>query len=234
MSTLYLIRHGQAGFAQAEYDILSDLGGTQARHLGSYSVAAQLRIDALYCAPRRRHRETAQHMRAAAEQAGGSLPVLEPAADFDEFPFAEIVRVACESGLAAEYAALASALGGGNPLADAKAFGRLFRLSMQRWANDEVTVSESFVSFTQRVVGGLQRIMAAQGQGRRVAVVTSAGAIAAVLRHVLGLTPEMMLELCLHLFNTGISELRFRGDKVSVVSFNTAPHLLSPELRTFR
>ena len=35
MTSIYLIRHGQASFGKAEYDCLSELGEQQARHLGA-------------------------------------------------------------------------------------------------------------------------------------------------------------------------------------------------------
>jgi broad specificity phosphatase PhoE len=234
MSTIYLIRHGQAGFALAEYDILSELGAVQARHLGSHLVAAQLEVDVVYSAPRRRHRETALNMRLGAEAAGGQLAEWLPAPAFDEFPFMDILRAACGTGLMAEYERLSQELGGRDPLSDARAFGHLFQLSMQGWAAGTVEVAESFTDFTGRVVGGLRQLMAEQGAKKRIAVVTSAGAISAVLMHVLGLSPEKMLKLCLSLINTGVSELRFRGDELSVISINSTTHLLDPALRTFR
>lgn len=234
MSTIYLIRHGQAGFAQAEYDVLSELGATQARKLGSYCVAAALGIDTLYTAPRRRHRETVEQMRAGAIESGGALPEPLSAPAFDEFPFMDIVREACTSRLAAEYSTLTAELEGRDPFRDSRAFSRLFHLSMHSWATGAFSATESFPLFTERVLGGLRRVMAVEGRGRRLAVVTSAGAIAAVLMHVLELSPEMMLKLCLSLRNTGISELRCRGDEVSVISFNASPHLLQPEHLTYR
>lgn len=234
MSTIYLIRHGQAGFAQAEYDILSELGAVQAQRLGSHFVMAQLGVQVVYSAPRRRHRETAINMCIGAEAAGGSLPEALPAPDFDEFPFIEILRTAISGGLAGEYEALQATLGGRDPLSDAFTFGRLFQLSMDRWAAGTVQVSESFAEFTSRVQGGMRQIMAEQGSRRRIAVVTSAGSISAVLMGALGLNPAMMLKVCLSLMNTGVSVLRYRDDDLSVLTVNAVTHLLDPALRTFR
>jgi len=111
---------------------------------------------------------------------------------------------------------------------------RLFQLAMKRWANGEFPASESFSSFTARVLAGLRELTAAEGHGRCIAVVTSAGAISAVLMGLLGLSAEMMLKLCLSQRNTSISELRFRDGEESVISFNSVPHLPLSELHTFR
>ena len=45
MSTLYLVRHGQASFGTDNYDRLSAIGEEQARELGRYFVASGERID---------------------------------------------------------------------------------------------------------------------------------------------------------------------------------------------
>ena len=146
----------------------------------------------------------------------------------------EILRAACSTGLAGEYEGLQAKLGGRDPLTEAHTFGRLFQLSMDRWAAGTVQVSESFTEFTQRVLGGLRQIMAEQGPRRRIAVVTSAGSISALLMHALELSPAMMLKVCLSLMNTGLSVLRYRDDDISVLTMNSVPHLFDPALRTFR
>lgn len=236
MSTLYLIRHGQAGFAQPDYDVLSELGAVQARLLGHYCETASLTLSALYAAPRRRHRETALAMHDGAKTAGGALPVLLAAPAFDEFPFGEILQSALSEDLGAEYEKLWAALGGKDPLGDSRAFSRLFGLAMAGWVAGTVRASETFAGFTERVLSGLRALTAEQGRGAQVAVITSAGAISAVLMHLLELSPQMMLKLCLNLYNTGVSELRFRQgpEEMTVVSVNAVPHLGRPDLKTFR
>lgn len=287
MATLYLIRHGQAGFGQAEYDVLSTLGAAQAQALGRYFVMAQRPLDRLYSAPRRRHLATCDNLCQGLLNAGGSGPSPWPDSDshaaaatdskdaaaapstrivhdFDEFPFAEILATACGPGglLAAEYEALLAELAGRNPLHDGRAFGRLFRMAMPRWAAGDVTVSESFEAFCQRVARGLLTVAAQTAtlpSGHAAAVVTSAGAIAAALRYLLGVDNTRMLSLCLALYNTGVTELRVRrvtpvddhgddhgdghgnadsppgdGLELSLISINGVPHLLDPPQRTFR
>jgi broad specificity phosphatase PhoE len=236
MGTIYLIRHGQAGFGQADYDVLSPLGATQAEKLGGYLALAQLPVDTLWSAPRRRHRETAAAMREGAASAGGALPEVHsiPAAAFDEFPFAEILAAACSADLADEYAALSAELGGANPLTDGRAFSRLFVRAMRCWVAGTVSAPETFPGFVSRVGGGLRELCAQEGRGRRIAVVTSAGAIAAAVMHALELSPERMLRLCLSLHNTSLTELRYKGGELSLMSFNSVPHLFDPAHRTLR
>ena len=256
MATLYLIRHGQAGFGPDEYDVLSAVGATQAQALGRHLVAANRRVDLLFCAPRRRHRETGEALRRGiADAKAAALPertaplgmtggtdfqvATHICPEFDEFPFGEILLSACgpQGLLAQEYAALLAELEGRNPLHDGRAFGRLFRRAMPLWIDGALSVSETFAEFSRRVRHGLGTVAAAAqalGPGGSAAVITSAGAIAATLQQVLGVTDDMMLRLCLALYNTGVSELRVRGDEISLITMNAVPHLLDPGERTFR
>lgn len=274
MATLYLVRHGQAGFGQDEYDVLSTLGAMQAQALGRYFVMAQRPIDRLWSAPRKRHRATCDSLCEGMQTAGADIVGLWQAgteagpqivAGFDEFPFAEILAKSCGPGgsLSAEYSALLSELQGRNPLHDGRAFGRLFRMAMPRWAGGHVEVSESYAAFCQRIEATLQDVasqVAGLPSGHGAVVVTSAGAIAAALRSLLRVDAATMLNLCLALYNSGVTELRVRrasGDRdasgkpqnnaqkevqnevqneveISLISMNSVPHLLEPSHRTFR
>ena len=56
---IHLIRHGQAG-SRDNYDLLSDVGKSQARRLGEYFRAAGISFRAAYAGSMRRQRETAE------------------------------------------------------------------------------------------------------------------------------------------------------------------------------
>ena len=59
MSSLALVRHGQASFFAENYDQLSPLGEQQARLLGEYWLRRGVRFDEVYTGPRVRQIETA-------------------------------------------------------------------------------------------------------------------------------------------------------------------------------
>src|SRR5438309_11041787 len=85
MSSLFLVRHGQASFLERNYDKLSAKGEQQSRMLGEYWAGLKLGFDCVYSGPRVRQQETARLVGAA--YTGAGLPWPEPVVlpDFDEF-----------------------------------------------------------------------------------------------------------------------------------------------------
>ena len=85
MSTLIVVRHGQASFLADNYDQLSELGWEQARRLGEYWAQHEIHPTALVVGPRQRHRETAEAVTGALLAAGVDLPDIVPDDRLDEF-----------------------------------------------------------------------------------------------------------------------------------------------------
>ena len=84
MSTLILVRHGQATLDGDDYDRLSPLGHEQARILGEHWTELGLGIDRVLIGPRRRHRETHDGARRAFAEVGHPWPEGEPLEALDE------------------------------------------------------------------------------------------------------------------------------------------------------
>jgi len=59
MGILYMIRHGQASFGSANYDLFSETGVLQSRILAEYLLAVGLAPDALYSGAMERQKDTA-------------------------------------------------------------------------------------------------------------------------------------------------------------------------------
>jgi broad specificity phosphatase PhoE len=231
MSSLYLVRHGQASFGAPDYDVLSPRGIEQSRALGRYLAGAPVAIDSLYSGPRRRQIDTVTHTAAAAAEAG--LELGEPVVidELDEFPAIEILRQHLPR-IAANQQDLAVALAGPRPgnLMEA-VFGRL----MRDWARGDLDVGdlESFAAFSERVGRGLSHIRQAEGRGRRTLVVTSGGPISIAVRAALGLDEDATLRLAMVLANASTTEIRWRDDELTLFGFNHV-HYLDRELVTYR
>lgn len=236
MSTLYLIRHGQASFGAADYDVLSPLGAEQARALGRHLAARPVRVDALYSGPRRRQLDTARNLAEAMAEPGGELPEIAVVPELDEYPAIELFRAALP-GLAAENPELArglAAMASGGGL-DGSQVQAAFEHITHRWARGELDTGhlETFTSFCARVGRGLTDLMAAEGRGRHVAAVTSGGPISVAARMCLGLAEERTIRLSWVIANASLTELRWRGEELSLFGFN-ATHHLETKLVTYR
>jgi broad specificity phosphatase PhoE len=231
VSTLLVVRHGQASFGTADYDRLTPLGVTQAEHLGRWLVANGIRLDAIVHGPRVRQVDTARHLLAAARAAGGEYPDAENVAALDEYPAEAIMRASLPALLAAADEE-ARAVFGGDPLAvatDARRFQRLFERVMRSWVAGELAhalgPTESFAQFSGRVRGALDDLMARGGRGKTIAVVTSAGPTAIAAQMALELSDAVALKLSWVVANSGVTDLKWRDSEMTLVTFNGVAHL---------
>lgn len=232
MGTLYLIRHGQASYGQADYDRLSPRGVEQALAIGRWAAGAKL--DALYAGPLRRQEQTAAY---AGQGAEGTLPQVQPIAELAEYPAFEILQHFAPR-LMAEEPRFAGVMTTGTPRERELAFQAI----LTRWSRDEWQADglERIGSFVERIRAGLDRVLRAAGSGARLACVTSAGPIGVAVGLAFGVAAERMLRTSMVIRNASITELRFRSEgfdwqpeQLSLVTFNHTAHLPA-ELHTER
>ena len=224
MSTIFLIRHGQASFGADEYDVLSELGAAQSRELGRYWARRQFAIDACYRGPRRRHADTAASFVAGAGEAGFSYPEPTTLDGLDEYPAIELLKRWLPR-LTAEHPEIASAFGAG---ASKRQFEQGFRLVIDKWSRGELETGdlETFEQFQGRVRNALDHIMITEGRKKRVAVFTSGGPIAMAMQRALELSSEIALRTAWVVANGSINEFRYRDPgEFTLVRFNAIPHL---------
>ena len=85
-------------------------------------------------------------------------------------------------------------------------------------------IAEPWAEFERRVRGTIEDLSGVKG---RVLVVTSGGPISAMLREVLALDVETMVNTNLQAKNTGVTRYFTRGMNFSLNMFNAVPHLES-------
>ena len=236
MSTLYLIRHGQASYGAADYDNLSARGRVQAAATGAY--AATRALDALYSGPLRRQRDTATIMREH-----GVVPDLQIVDELAEYDAFSIIQRFLPS-LVEKEPALRPLIDGTAGADAARLMDRAFDAAVAAWSrghleHDEI---ESFEAFGARVRAGLERVLGAHGGGQRVAVVSSGGPISIAVSFALGLGPDQTMAIGRAVRNASITELRWRSrgfawrpGEFSLYGFNHVAHLEhDAELITYR
>lgn len=239
MGTLYLIRHGQASYGEADYDRLSRRGEDQARAVGRW--LATRKVDALYTGPLRRQVQTGAGAAEAAAATGVALPPPVVLPELAEYPAFEMLQHLVPR-LVAEDPRFEAITTAPTP----RLLDEAFHLILHKWASDEWAVEgvERVREFVGRVRGGLARVLAAAGSGARIACVTSAGPIGVAVGLTFGIPDARMVRTSIVIRNASVTELRFRTqgltletawtpDQVSLVTFNLTGHL-PDELTTER
>ena len=238
MSSLYLIRHGQAG-TRANYDALSDLGRRQAYLLGQYLAAQKVPFKALIAGCLNRQRQTAGEVWRAYREAGVAVPDIVSDPDWSEFDmtavFSEFAPLLSEADpqFKQDYQELLRKLEDANAPIH-KAWTDCDTQAMRAWMEDRYPCrTESWVAFCRRVLRARQSLSAYQS-GDAVAVFTSATPISIWMASALGLPDSHLLRLAGVLYNSAVTTMRLRDDDLMLFSFNGVPHLNEPHLRTFR
>jgi len=231
VGTLYLIRHGQASYGEADYDRLSARGQEQARAVGRWLMTAK--IDEIYSGPLRRQVQTVSYAAEAATALGASLPAPTELPELAEYPAFEMLQHLVPRLVAHDpkFEALKSA-------PTPRLLDEAFHTILARWASDEWYVDglERVSTFVARVRGGLTRMLGSARSGARIACVTSAGPIGVAVGLTFGIPDARMVRTSIVIRNASITELKFRTqdfareaswkpEQVSLVTFNLTSHL---------
>lgn len=245
MSRLLLIRHGQASFsahperAFEDYDRLSELGRRQSSALGDELASSGVVFDRVYTGPLLRQRETAQEVGEAYARRSRPWPGLTEVPELAEHEGSRVVRHALSAEPEHEEALqrlMAPITGGdGEEVELMRTYFDVFRRVTRRWARGDLAppeVEESWQAFRARVASGIGRILTESGRGVTVAAFTSGGPVGSTVACALGLGDEQALELAWMVENATVTELLFKGDQVSLKSFNVQPRLGAAEMVT--
>jgi len=238
MSHLFLVRHGQASFLEPDYDKLSAKGEAQSRLLGEYWAGKRIIFDRIYSGPRVRQRETARIVGEVFTKADLAWPQVQVREEFDEFRAETVMEQAVPPLLESDQhiRALNDAYQSADGREDKfKAFQRLFEVVIDRWAEGELVVPgmEPWPEFSARVQGGLARLVNGN-KGHRVVVFSSGGPIGVAMQKALSLSTGSTLRCAWMMRNAAYSEFLFSGDRFTLSSYNSCPHLTEPEFITYR
>ena len=217
MAEFYLVRHGQASFGAANYDQLSALGHQQAEWLGEYFAERDITFDALMTGTLVRHRETAEGIC----RGMGTHLAADVQPGLNEFDFHAVVA-ACLS----QYPDMRPVEG-----APRSAFYRLLKIAMKHWRDQALTgeLPETWQQFSDRVAAVLRYLQQAYASQQRVLIVTSGGAIAMAMKHILETADDTVVELNLQTRNAGVTQGFFNNKVLRLAAFNQVPHLDRPD-----
>ncbi|MGC4001055.1 MAG: histidine phosphatase family protein [Anaeromyxobacter sp.] len=219
MSTIVLVRHGQASFDAEDYDQLSELGIEQARRTGQALGGRVPGLEAVYVGTLRRQQQTAEHCLAAL--GGAPQPVALPG--LDEFDHREIL-LRYEPRYAERTALVADLVSTGDPR---RAFQELFSAALARWTcgAHDAEYGLPWPGFQRRSLAALEQVASALGRSRTALVFSSAGPITAICQGLLGLTDDAAGRLAGAQVNCGISKVIRSERGLMLSSFNDHAHL---------
>jgi broad specificity phosphatase PhoE len=198
----------------------------QARLLGEHWKRQGRKLDAVFTGPRLRQRHTAELVVEALGHVG-DLVVID---ELDEYPADIVLEVRLsELGARPEAAREVADLASDDLRTRGRALDRMLRLALSDWAARELPDElESFRAFHARIQRALSRMVEGRAQKSNLVAFTSAGSIGALVGHVLGASPEVMLELGFVVNNASETELLFSAGRMGLMRFNGIQHLSDP------
>ncbi len=224
MTELIVVRHGQASYGAADYDVLSPLGHRQCALLGQWlAKCADEPFDLIVRGAMVRHRDTLNAIAGALAQAGHVLPDPIELPGLNEFDHHAVIGAYARARpdnaavLAAEH----------SRAQDLRAVYALLRGGLGAWAAGELdgAVPESWSAFRSRIAATVDALATACSGRKRALVVTSGGVLSQFAQIALDLPNQRAVELNLSIRNSAICEFRLSRGRLSLMSWNTLPHL---------
>jgi broad specificity phosphatase PhoE len=240
LSTLYLVRHGQAGTRDA-YDSLSELGKRQARLLGEHFVSQGIQFASACVGSLSRQQQTATEVGAAYADAGISFPAVSVDPAWDEFDLSRVYREiaprlsAEDSEFRREYEEMREQV----RISEGAHAARIHR----KWLPCDTKVVEAWLAgrfpysgetwqqFRERLAACRSQISDAR---ENVLIVTSATPVAICTGLSLDISDARVMRLAGAVYNASYTILRLRKEQLRLFTFNAVPHLSADGLRTHR
>lgn len=214
MTHVYLVRHGQASAGTSNYDRLSKTGIEQARLLGEFWKQSGFQVEAAFNGSLQRQQHTAELALNGIEH-NQKVETLEALNEYDHHTVDRLYGGGVDSD-------------GGN-----LQFDQYVEI-MTRWrdapATDEM---QSWESFSMKGWNAIKTTVDAHlssnnqhaNNNANLVFFTSGGVIATVLQQQLSLEFKSTLQSLWQIRNASVTNLLFNRDGISLVDYNTIPHL---------
>lgn len=221
MTTIYLVRHGQASFGAESYDQLSEKGELQAQVLGQYFKKLMLEKPYVVAGSMKRHQQTAT----ISLDQGFEDTEIHIDSRWNEFNHQQIFEK-----FEPRFSDPALLKQDVSKAKDPRAYlGQIFEGAIQRWTSNDFhhDYDESWPEFQHRVIQGLEHLcLKLKNEQPRYAVVYSSGGVISVIAgHLLGLSPEKTFALNWAITNTSFTTLRLVGSEPQLLSLNEHHYL---------
>jgi broad specificity phosphatase PhoE len=216
MPLICLVRHGQASFGAADYDVLSERGEEQSRCVGEELRRRELRDPLVVSGTLRRQRDTATLL----AEAAGYAPPGAPDARLDEYDHVDLLRR--HPG----------------PASEGEQGSRQVQQRLDAALRAWVTAGDAdgWPAFSAGALAAVRDLATGLEKGRDAVVVSSGGVIAAVVAALLGASAAAVVALNRAAVNVGVTSLLAGSTGLSLLAFNDHAHVtgVRRDLLTYR
>jgi broad specificity phosphatase PhoE len=227
--TILLLRHAQASFGTADYDVLSALGERQVQALDAELERRGTTIDHAASGTMRRQRDTLAGLSRLPTPT--PTPTVDPG--LDEYSADDILAAHTTSALRQDRPGDAQlAATGDTPeerAAASVAFQDVLDDGLRAWiaAGAGGPAAEPFPMFAGRVRAAVEKTGRRLSSGQTALLCTSSGVISAACTILLGLPDEAFIAFNRVTVNTGLTTIALGRRGATLVSFNEHGHLVS-------
>jgi broad specificity phosphatase PhoE len=239
MSSIVLVRHGQASFLEPNYDKLCAVGQEQARLLGEYWARRGVHFGRACSGPRVRQVQTARIVKEAYRRLGQEFPEVAVLNEFDEYPAEAVLKLGLRQVLekSQEVRDFHRAFEQAKQSDERKrAFQQMFETVIGMWVSSDLVIEgmESWPDFCARVDRGIATIVSSPAPAGDSVIFTSGGPIGVAMRRALHLSHADTLQLTWMSRNASFSEFLSSSRRFTLSTFNAHPHLEDERLLTYR
>lgn len=237
MSQLLLIRHAQASFLATDYDNLSEKGLQQSTLLGYHLADQGHQFDHAYVGTLRRQQQTYQKVKEAFLDRGLAFPEATILPELNEYEGMDTMGTVRQE-LMDHHDNFKIWFKEMDENPNHKTKMKLVVTYLNMWATgtlgfDLPKDAQTYNDFKDTAHLGLEKIMSGNEKGKSIAAFSSGGCIAAMLGKVVGTTDNgKSMGFNLVMRNTAINEVLFSGNRLSLKTFNTLPHLTEEMITT--
>jgi broad specificity phosphatase PhoE len=213
--TVLLVRHAQASFGTADYDVLSPLGHEQTEVVVEALLGRRMNVTRIVAGTARRQIDTAAPLAARLGLEVGTDP------RWNEY---ETERVLEHHGTVP--VGLDGAGAGGREISS-REFQAVLDGALEGWvrSGEETPAPQSWPAFLAAGTGALVDLAASLGSGETGIAFTSGGVIGTICTELLGGHPDLLPRLNRVLVNTGITKIAVGGSGTSLIAFNDHAHI---------
>jgi broad specificity phosphatase PhoE len=233
LSTLTLVRHGQAEPFQRESARLTQLGEAQAAKLAEFWLRQGVQFDEVHCGRLARQIRTEQVVAETFRTAGQPWPEVSADSSWNEYDAPGVLTHLAPkdprlAALAEEFEQMRS-----GPESN-RYFVRMLEAAMLQWLDGAACNGvEPWSAFHSRVSTAIRRLMEGH-PSRRIVVFTSGGVIGFAVHLAFYAPPRSFLDVNWRVRNSSFTQFVFDRERFTLDSFNSLPHLDDPGTWTYR